>query len=280
MIFKKALSVEEFNPEVIMNSGQVFRMGIMSEETADSPRTYSAFSGDNDIYFYLNRDTDTWDFVCDESQWAFWQQYFDFDTDYSAFNRAVLASSDSFLKDSLYDAFGMRILRQDLWEVFISYVISQNNNIPKIKRSINILCDRYSDGIHFPNAETLASLSEAELMNGTALGYRADYIIGISQKVLTGQLDIEAISKLPYDKAMDSLLKIKGIGPKVANCIMLYGFHFMESYPIDTWMKKIISEDYSQYTKDSYMSYINGSYSGFEGYIQQLQFYHKRKNNA
>ncbi len=277
MVFSKSLTAEEFNPEVIMNSGQVFRMTKETKGANGMPDTYSACSGDNDIYFYLNKDTDTWDFACEDSQWDFWQRYFDFGTDYKAFNDAIRGSNDRFLKDALKDSFGMRILRQDLWEVFISYVISQNNNIPKIKKSIQILCDRYSDGIHFPKAEKLAYIPESELMDGTALGYRADYIIGISKAVLDGGLDIESISKLPYDQAYNQLLAIKGVGPKVANCIMLYGFHFMESYPIDTWMKKIITEDYSNYSKDDYLKYINTAYSGYQGYIQQLQFYHKRK---
>jgi len=277
MVFSKKLTAEEFNPEVIMNSGQVFRMKRETKGADGMPDTYSACSGDNDIYFYLNKESDTWDFACEENQWDFWQSYFDFATDYVAFNDKIRKSDDKFLKDALKDSFGMRILRQDLWEVFISYVISQNNNIPKIKKSIQVLCDRYSDGIHFPKAETLAYVPEAELMDGTALGYRADYIIGISKQVLAGSLDIKNISEMSYDSAMASLLKIKGIGPKVANCIMLYGFHFMESYPIDTWMKKIISEDYSGYTKDEYLSYINEKYAGYQGYVQQLQFYHKRK---
>ncbi|SHI58309.1 DNA-3-methyladenine glycosylase 2 [Pseudobutyrivibrio xylanivorans] len=277
MVFSKKFTPEEFNPEVIMNSGQVFRMKRETKGADGMPDTYSACSGDNDIYFYLNTEKDTWDFVCDENQWDFWQRYFDFDTDYVAFNNEIRKYEDKFLKDALKDSFGMRILRQDLWEVFISYVISQNNNIPKIKKSIQILCDRYSDGIHFPKAETLAYIPETELMDGTALGYRADYIIGISKKVVAGELDIEKISKLPYEEAYSKLLEIKGIGPKVANCIMLYGFHFMESYPIDTWMKKIISEDYKDYSKNDYLDYINCSYDGFQGYVQQLQFYHKRK---
>ncbi|SFN50158.1 N-glycosylase/DNA lyase [Pseudobutyrivibrio sp. UC1225] len=277
MIFSKKLTPEEFDPEVIMNSGQVFRMKRETKGADGMPDTYSACSGDNDIYFYLNKEKDTWDFACEESQWDFWQRYFDFDTDYIAYNDKIRSSNDNFLKDSLKDSFGMRILRQNLWEVFISYVISQNNNIPKIKKSIQILCDRYSDGIHFPKADTLAYIPESELMDGTALGYRADYIIGISKKVVAGELDIEKISKLPYDEAYNKLLEIKGIGPKVANCIMLYGFHFMESYPIDTWMKKIITEDYKDYSKKDYLDYINGSYGGFQGYVQQLQFYHKRK---
>ena len=276
MVFSKSLTAEEFNPEIIMNSGQVFRMRKETAGADGMPDTYSACSGDNDVYFYLNKEKDTWDFTCEESQWDFWYSYFDFGTDYTSYNKLIRLSNDKFLKDSLKDAFGMRILKQDLWEVFISYVISQNNNIPKIKKSIQILCDRYSDGIHFPKADVLAFIPEVELMNGTALGYRADYIKGISERVAAGMLDIEAISKLPYQEAMDALLKIKGVGPKVANCIMLYGFHFMESYPIDTWMKKIIAEDYSDFNNKDYLNYINNNYAGFQGYVQQLQFYHKR----
>ncbi|MBQ5426130.1 MAG: hypothetical protein IIU31_03060 [Pseudobutyrivibrio sp.] len=276
MVFSKKLTAEQFNPEVIMNSGQVFRMKRETKGADGTPDTYSACSGDNDVYFYLNTDTDCWDFVCEEEQWDFWQRYFDFETDYVKYNDLIRKSNDKFLKDALKDSFGMRILRQDLWEVFISYVISQNNNIPKIKKSIQTLCDRYSDGIHFPKPQVLAFIPEAELMDGTALGYRADYIIGISKQVVEGSLDIKKISEMEYDDAMNNLLKIKGIGPKVANCIMLYGFHFMESYPIDTWMKKIISEDYSSYSKNDYLDYINSSYPGFQGYVQQLQFYHKR----
>ena len=148
MVFSKKLTAEEFNPEVIMNSGQVFRMKRETKGADGMPDTYSACSGDNDVYFYLNKERDTWDFACEENQWDFWQSYFDFATDYVAFNDKIRKSDDKFLKDALKDSFGMRILRQDLWEVFISYVISQNNNIPKIKKSIQVLCDRYSDGIH------------------------------------------------------------------------------------------------------------------------------------
>ena len=277
MIFTKKLTPEQFNPDVILNSGQVFRMKRETKGADGMPDTYSASSGDNEVIFYLNTEKDAWDFVCQESQWDFWQNYFDFETDYISYNNIIRQSNDKFLKDSLKDSFGMRILRQDLWEVFISYVISQNNNIPKIKKSIQVLCDRYSDGVHFPKPEVLAFVPEAELMDGTALGYRADYIIGISRAITEGRLNIEAISKLPYQEAYNSLIAIKGIGPKVANCIMLYGFHFMESYPIDTWMKKIIKEDYSTYNQADYLNYINESYSGFQGYVQQLQFYHKRQ---
>ena len=268
MVFSKCLTAEEFDPEVIMNSGQVFRMKKETKGADGMPDTYSACSGDNDIYFYLNKDKDTWDFACEKSQWDFWQRYFDFDTDYVAFNRQIRQSDDSFLKDALKDSFGMRILRQDLWEVFISYVISQNNNIPKIKKSIQILCDRYSDGIHFPKPDCLAYIPKQELMEGTALGYRADYIIGISKAVLDGQLDIEAISRLPYEQALGRLLEVKGVGPKVANCVCLFGLHHIDAFPIDTHIKQILNTYYPR-------GFDFERYKGVAGIIQQYMFYYK-----
>lgn len=258
-----------FNPDVIMNSGQVFRM----QREGD---IYSAFSGANQLQFYRTK-ADRFMFFCEDDQWDFWQSYFDFDTDYEKYNHAVRESKDPFLLKSLEVGKGMRILRQDLWETFVSYLISQNNNIPKIKKSIQILCDRYSDGMAFPTAEVLSAVSTEELSNGTALGYRADYISGLSKQVASGQLDLEAFRGHDWEKTVEMLLTIKGIGPKVANCIALYGLHVMDSYPIDTWMKKIISEDYSSMDQKEYMAWLHGHFAGFEGYVQQLQFYCKRK---
>ena len=278
MIYKLDLDNETFNPEVIMNSGQVFRMTKEKPIAKDQglPDVYQALSGEHEVLFYFNKDTDTWDFVTDEASWDFWQDYFDLKEDYKAYNQAVLASSDVFLKDSLKDAFGMRILKQDLWETIISYMISQNNNIPKIKKSIKTLCDRYSDGTAFPSAQVLATIPVEELEAGTSLGYRAEYISEFAKKVAAG-FDISSYTRMTYEEAYEALLAEKGIGPKVANCILLYGLHFMTSYPIDTWMKKIITEDYSKMTKEEYLDYINSTYSGYQGYIQQIQFYHKRK---
>ena len=276
MVFSRQFTPEEFNPDIILNSGQVFRMQIDTKGKQGGADIYSAYSGDCDLMFYYNQEKDTWDFVCDEAQWSFWQRYFDFETDYGKYNKAILESKDEFLKDSLKAAFGMRILRQDLWETFISYMVSQNNNIPKIKKTLNILCERYSDGIHFPKAEVLASVPLDELTNGTALGYRAEYLSEFSKKVEAGDIVLADFTKLSATTAYEKLLEIKGIGPKVANCILLYGLHAMDSYPVDTWMKKIITEDYGHMSQADYMSYINNSYSGYQGYIQQLQFYYKR----
>lgn len=270
-------SKDEFNADVIMNSGQVFRM---YRENG----CYRALSGDNDVSFIVDSDNAkevTVTFVCEESQWDFWRTYFDLENDYSKYIRKIKKISkeneDVFLKKCLDFSAGMRILNQDTWETFISYMISQNNNIPKIKKSIQILCDRYSDGEKFPEPEAFALASIEELASGTALGYRADYIYEFSKRVVAdgGVESLKRYEELKSDAAVEELLKIKGVGPKVANCINLYGLHHMDSYPIDTWMKKIITEDYSSFSMKEYLEYIS-KYAGFEGYVQQLQFYCKR----
>ncbi len=268
-IFKQELTLEEFNPEIIMNSGQVFRM-TYDKKT----RVYEAKSGSREVLFYFNEKDDCFDFVCENFE--FWKAYFDFDTDYGRINRQILLGEDAFLKKALDVSFGMRILRQDLFETIISYMISQNNNIPRIKKSINALCDYLSDGVAFPTYEVLASVPEAELSALAGLGYRAEYISLFCKGLAGGEFSLEDYHGLTYEVALEALMKHKGIGPKVANCIALYGLHIMDSYPIDTWMKKIIKEDYSQYDLKSYMDYLHGNYPRMEGYIQQLQFYYKR----
>lgn len=259
----------EFNPDIILASGQVFRM-------YREDNIYTALSGCNEIKFYRTG-MNKYEFFCADNQWDFWMNYFDFQTDYSIMNNAIEKSDDTFLKKALERSCGMRILRQDLWETFISYIVSQNNNIPKIKKSLKTLCDRYSDGYAFPSAEVLAFVPTEELESGTALGYRAAYISEFSQKIITRELSLDDFVGLDYETAIQMLTSIKGIGPKVANCIALYGLHIMDAYPIDTWMKKIISEDYSHMNMTEYMNYLHSSYAGFEGYVQQLQFYHKRQ---
>lgn len=273
---KKTIIVDksEFNPDVIMNSGQVFRMYCENG-------IYRALSGDNDVSFFVEDNGIT--FVCEEEQWAFWEKYFDLNTDYGKYLRKLKKiakeNDDKFLLDALKYAGGMRILKQDTWETFISYMISQNNNIPKIKKTIQILCDRYSDGEKFPEPEALASASVEELASGTALGYRAEYLNLFSKQVVAdgGMESLTRFEEMKSDAAVEELLKIKGVGPKVANCINLYGLHHMDSYPVDTWMKKIIAEDYKGYSLKEYMEYIS-KYAGFEGFVQQLQFYYKRRN--
>ena len=270
---------EAFNPEVIIQSGQVFRMWKHGE-------TYYALSGDKSIWFQ-KIDYKTWEFHTNLNDWVnFWWDYFDFSSDYSEVNAKIMNCSDDFLKKSLENSQGMRILKQDLWETIITFIISQQNNIPKIGKTISNLCSKFGtkheattemiEYYSFPTAEQIANLRLSDLQDGTMLGYRAEYILKFAQAVQNEEINLNSLFSLNYEEAMRKLQTIKGIGVKVSNCICLYGLHLMESYPIDTWMSKIISQDYAHYTQEEYLSYINSEYESYQGYIQQLQFFYKR----
>lgn len=176
-----------------------------------------------------------------------------------------MKSDDDFLKSAAEYGNGMRILRQSFWEALISFVVSQNNNIPRIKKSIELLCEKFGKPIEkygmvrysFPTAKDLDNITLDDLSD-LGLGYRASYIYGICKRN-------PALIMPNYDM----LLAIPGIGKKVASCIMLFGAYDLTQFPIDTWMKKLLNEVYSG-------TFDTTPYKGFEGFVQQLQFYYYR----
>lgn len=275
---------ERLNPDVIIKSGQVFRMYKLHSNV------YVAYTGDSAVSFRWNNKNQSWQFFTSWKDWDnIWKSYFDLDTNYQKFNKIILNSSDEFLKNALKNSEGMRILHQDLWETLVTFIISQQNNIPKIQKTVEMLCKNYGnvswfslpDGTKqkfytFPSAEQIADLSLPKFMDGSFLGFRAKYILNLARDVRKGAFDLERLPRLSYSEAVNQFQSLYGVGPKIANCVTLYGLHKMESYPVDTWVKRIIQQDYSQYSEAEYMRYINESYKGFQGYVQQIQFYYKR----
>lgn len=168
-----------------------------------------------------------------------WVDYFDFSTDYTELKRCF--SQDETLSKACGYAGGIRLLRQDSWECLISFIISQNNNIPRIKGIIDRLCENY--GGEFPEAEALA----AETVDSLAYlrsGFRAKYICDAASRVNSGSTDLAAIAAAPIDQARTELKKILGVGPKVAECVLLYGMHRTEAFPVDVWIKRVLAEYY------------------------------------
>ena len=158
----------------------------------------------------------------------FWQPYFDLDTDYAAI-KAVLAQDET-LRRAIQFAPGIRILRQDGWETLCSFIISQNNNIKRIKGIIERLCHLLGQPIgdsgfrSFPTPEKLAAVT-AEQLAPLRCGFRARYLIDAAQKVCSGQVRLDAIPSMPLEEARRELMQICGVGPKVADCVLLFGFH-------------------------------------------------------
>ncbi len=168
-----------------------------------------------------------------------WSDYFDFQTDYSELKRAF--SEDETLAKACKFAGGIRLLRQNSWECLISFIISQNNNIPRIKGIIDRLCEHYCGA--FPSADLLSS-ETPDTLSYLRSGFRAKYIADAAQKTASGEIDLAAIASIPIDEARTALKTIKGVGPKVAECVLLFGMHRTDAFPVDVWIKRVLSEYY------------------------------------
>lgn len=171
-----------------------------------------------------------------------WSDYFDLGRDYGAIKKRL--SGDEVLSKAIGFSPGMRILRQQPWEALCSFIISQNNNIPRIKGIVERLCEAFGDEIAggfyaFPEPERLASLCVEDLAPIRS-GFRAKYILDAAKKVAGGEIDLEKISRMPIDDARAELRKITGVGPKVAECALLYGCGRVECFPVDVWIKRAL----------------------------------------
>ena len=169
-----------------------------------------------------------------------WRSYFDLDLDYGAIRRELSSLSPE-LETAASFAPGIRILRQDPWEALCSFILSQNNNIPRIMGIVERLCEAFGDplpggGFSFPPPERLAPLSVSDLAP-LRCGFRARYVLDAAGKVSSG-LDLAAAGRLPLPEARQALREIDGVGPKVAECVLLYGLHRLDAFPVDVWMRR------------------------------------------
>lgn len=203
-----------------------------------------------------------------------WRDYFDLDTDYDAFISRL--SADKTLRAACECSPGIRILRQEPFETLISFIISQNNNIPRISLIIGRLCENFGTKIGendyaFPTAEQLRGITAEELAPLKA-GFRARYIVDAVQKVNSGEIDFSEIDALPLELARKKLKTIVGVGDKVADCVLLFAFHKTDAFPKDVWVKRIMAEFYP-----------NGlpmCTKGIEGIAQQYLFDYVRNNGG
>ena len=197
-----------------------------------------------------------------------WREYFDLDRDYF---KIVSSYKDKYLVTACNAYPGIRILKQDEWEAICSFIISANNNIPRIKGIIERFCRQFGEkagsGYSFPSAQTISRLTVEDLAPIRS-GFRAKYIIDAAQKISSGEVDIEKICTLPFEQAKTELLKIKGVGEKVAQCSLLYGFGRYEAFPVDVWVKRILEELYPDGFPQEYYS--------TQGIAQQFLFHYRR----
>lgn len=201
-----------------------------------------------------------------------WSDYLDLGTDYDGV-RDELRKSCPGLGCAVDSIDGIRILRQEPWEALCSFIISQNNNIPRIKGIVERLCESFGENCgeyySFPSAEKLAPLSPDDLAPLRA-GFRARYIIDAARKVSSGEVDLPSMYERPITECRTELMTITGVGAKVAECTLLYGLHRLEAFPIDVWMKKALSSLFAGITPEDI-----GEYAGI---AQQYIFHYSRLN--
>lgn len=218
------------------------------------------------------------------------KKYFDLETDYKEY-KTKLSAIDEYLKESINFGEGIRILKQDLWECIISFIISANNNIPRIKKIIERLSLNYGEKIEFEGKDyytfpTPQSLSKASVedLRGMGLGFRDKRIYNTTKMILEKQVDLEKIKNMATTSQMrEELLKLDGVGPKVADCILLFALKRVDVFPIDVWVRRVMNdlyihnEDEEKVNKKELQKLAEEKFLGLSGIAQQYLFYWKRE---
>ena len=275
MIKKITADLEFFNPKDTLECGQIFRF-------FPTEKGYLVLSGDRACE--IAQEGDKTAIYCEEQNEQYFYNYFDLSTDYSGIYARAQASKYDILKRASSLGKGVRILKQDSQEMLFSFLISQNNNIPRIKKIINSLSEKLGEKKRFldyeyyafPTASALQGASE-ELLKDCGLGYRAPYLKILSNEILTNNL-LCKLKDLNEESLKAELLKIKGIGEKVANCALLFGFYKTKSFPVDVWIEKIYHEDFGGKLTDrsKITAFFIDEFAFDAGYFQQYLFYYKR----
>lgn len=225
----------DFDPAQTFDCGQAFRFSPLPDGTwtgvAGSRRAVIERRADGIAVTCFCRDGD-----CEGA----WTDYFDCARDYSALRQRL--SAHPVLRRAAAYAPGLRLLRQDGWEALCTFILSQNNNIARIRGLVDRLCRLCGtplgdDMSAFPSASSLAPLCEADLAP-VRMGFRAKYVLDAARRVASGDIDLGALHRLPLEEARETLRRIHGVGPKVADCALLYGFGRVECYPRDVWIKR------------------------------------------
>ena len=271
--------ISDFNPTHTFMCGQCFRW----TEEEDNSYTGVAFSKvinikpDGDSLIIDNTTVDEFN--------EYWKHYLDLDSDYSAIKKCI--GVDENVSKAIEFGWGIKILNQEIFECLISFIISTQNTIPRIQKIVNRLSEMYGKKLEyngktyyaFPTLEEIADVTVQDLSDLKA-GYRAEYIVDAVNKLKNGEVDLTSVSKMSYHEAKTELMKIRGVGPKVADCVLLFSAGKKEAFPIDVWVKRTVqtlylSENASVKEIEKFASEYFGLYAGV---AQQYLFYYSREN--
>ena len=286
-------NIENFDLSDIFDCGQCFRFNKVNKNIENDfegvafGKYLRVYQKDDKIYF----DTTPEDFN------NIWRNFFDIDRDYKKIFD-MLREKDDVLKKASDFCPGMRIIKQEPFECLISFIISANNNIPRIKKTIERLCENFGEPVGagssrprnrtnvnlgrenpaptmytFPSAEKIANLSLNDL-EVIKSGFRAKYIHGAAKKVANGEINLDLVYDMTLDEGSEYLQWLKGVGVKIAACVLLFAYNKLESFPIDVWIKKVLEKYYSKDFPDFSPFDYFGEYAGI---AQEYLYYYERK---
>ena len=275
---------KSFEPNHVFDCGQCFRWekqkdgsytGIFNNNVLNVNKI------DNDIIFKG---------ICENNIKEVCTEYFDLARNYEDI-KLELSKVDDNLRKSIDYGEGIRILNQDLWETIISFIISANNNIPRIKGIINRLSEKFGSKIEwdgdtyytFPTVQQLARASVQDLRS-LGLGFRDVRVYETTKMILNKEVDLDKMYEEDTNKAKESLLTLSGVGPKVADCILLFSkLKRFDVFPIDVWVRRVMNElyikneDETKVSKKEIENLAKEKYGNLEGIAQQYLFYWKRE---
>ncbi|CEN77321.1 DNA glycosylase [[Clostridium] sordellii] len=272
--------VSDFDPKHIFECGQCFRwkdQGDGSYTGVAKGRVINV-SREGDTIYLKNTNLEDFNNI--------WKDYFDLDTDYSKIKNE-LRNMDEYLEKATEFGWGIRLLRQDPWEMIISFIISSNNRIPMIQKSIKNLSREYGtyigsyegeDYYDFPTPQQLSKASIEEI-RACSTGFRDKYIKSTTEEVIKNNDDVYSYRNLSTEDCIKELLKFNGIGPKVGDCIALFGMQKYDTFPVDVWVKRVMQEFYVEddMSLPKIRKYAIDKFGDLSGFAQQYLFYYARE---
>ena len=270
--------VKDFNIQQIFECGQCFHFEKIDhmEYAAVAYGKLLRIKQEDDRVIMYNTSVDEYNSI--------WREYFDMDTDYELI-KSRLKSTCEELEPAIDEKSGVRILRQEFVEILLSFIISQNKQIPHIKQIVSTISKEYGELLgeingkeyySFPDLEILSQITEDDFRR-MKTGFRAPYLCD-AIKHLREWRGVKDFSGLSYEEAKEKLLEIKGVGDKVANCVLLFGLGYTSAFPVDVWIKRIMEHLYfkKDTPKDKIIKFAEEKYGKYGGYAQQYLFYFAR----
>lgn len=276
------LITDSFDPKHVFECGQCFNFYLEEDGSYTAvfmKKIINVNKKDNKIFFKN---------ISMEDFYEYFYDYFDLGEDYESIKNQI--SNNEAIKKACDYGYGIRILNQEVFEIIISFIISANNQIPRIKKAVRIISEKYGDYIgdykgrsyySFPEPKVLAKAKPEDLREYARVGFRDKRIVETSQMIADGFLNFSKDSQLPTDELRKKLMEFPGVGPKVADCILLFAYHRRETFPVDVWIKRVMETLFigKEVPKKQITTYADEYFGELAGYVQQYLFFYGRENS-